>query len=151
VGYSTISPYTGSPQSTYGHPYYGGRAPHYIDYNFGFQQQVTENLFLGVTYVGSQGHFESPDSSTARGEWINQLSPQYLFLGTDVGKLTAAQQSTLSAAGITLPADFTPKQTVAQALAPFPNYKTITDAYGNVANSSYNSLQVSVTSGLLKD
>jgi hypothetical protein len=150
VGYSTISLYTGSPQSiTYGDPYYGGRAPQYIDYNFGFQQQVTENLVLGVTYVGSQGHFESPDSSTARGEWINQLSPQYLFLGTilgtDVGKLTAGQQSTLSAAGITLPANFTPKQTVAQALAPFPNYKTITDAYGNVANSSYNSLQVSVT------
>jgi hypothetical protein len=150
VGYSTVSPYTGSPQSiTYGDPYYGGRAPQYIDYNFGFQQQVTQNLILSVSYVGSQGHFESPDSSTARGERINQLSPQYLFLGsilgTDVGSLTPAQQTTLTAAGITLPANFSPNQNVAQALAPFPNYKTITDAYGNVANSNYNSLQVSVT------
>jgi|HubBroStandDraft_1064217.scaffolds.fasta_scaffold01018_11 hypothetical protein len=150
LGYSTIAPYTGSPQSiTYGDPYYGGRAPQYIDYNFGVQQQVTQNLVLGVSYVGSQGHFESPDSSTARGEWINQLSPQYLFLGsilgTDIKNLTPAQQGTLTAAGITLPANFTPNQTVTQALLPFPNYKTITDAYGNVANSNYNSLQVSVT------
>jgi hypothetical protein len=150
VGYSTISPYTGSPQSiTYGDPYYGGRAPQFIDYNVGIERQITQNLVLGISYVGSQGHFESPDSSTARGQWINQLSPQYLFLGsilgTDVENLTPAQQSTLTGAGITLPANFSPKQTVAQALAPFPNYKSVTDAYGNVANSNYNSLQVSVT------
>jgi hypothetical protein len=150
LGYSTLSPYTGSPQSvSYGDPYYGGRAPQYIDYNVGMQQQITPNLVLGLSYVGSQGHFESPDSSNARGEWINQLSPQYLFLGpilgTDVGNLTTAQQATLSGAGITLPANFSPKQTVAQALLPFPNYKSITDTYGNVANSSYNSMQVSLT------
>jgi hypothetical protein len=155
VGYSTISPYTSSPQSvTYGDPYYGGRAPQYIDYNFGFQQQVTQNLVLSVAYVGSQGHFESPDSSTARGEFINQLSPQYLFLGsilgTDVENLTSAQQATLAAAGVAIPANFSPKQTVAQALAPFPNYKTITDAYGNVANSNYNSLQVTVSERAFK-
>jgi Carboxypeptidase regulatory-like domain len=155
VGYSSLSPYTGSPQSvSYGDPYYGGRAPQYIDYNFGFQQQITQNLVLGVSYVGSEGHFESPDSSNARGEWINQLSPQYLFLGsilgTDVKNLTPAQLSTLAGAGITLPANFSTKQTVAQALSPFPNYKTIADAYGNVANSNYNSLQVSVTQRAFK-
>lgn len=149
LGYSTIHPYTGSPQSVvYGDPYYGGRAPQYIDYNFGFQQQVTNNLTFGVSYVGSQGHFESPDSSTARGEWINQLSPQYLFLGsilgTEIKNLTPTQLSTLASAGITLPANFSTSQTVAVALTPFPNYKTITDAYGNVANSNYNSLQVTV-------
>jgi hypothetical protein len=150
LGYSSVSPYTGSPQSiSYGDPYYGGRAPQFIDYNFGLQQQLTHNLVLGITYVGSQGHFESPDSSTARGEWINQLSPQYLslgtILGTEVKKLTPAQQATLSAAGITLPANFNTAQTVAQALAPFPNYKTLSDTYGNVANSNYNSLQASLT------
>jgi hypothetical protein len=150
VGYSTISPYTGSPQSiTYGDPYYGGRAPQYIDWNAGFQQQITNNLVLGVSYVGSQGHFESPDSSSARGEWINQLSPQYLSLGsilsTDIKNLTSSQLATLAADNITLPANFTTKRTVAQALVPFPNYGTVTDAYGNVANSNYNSLQVSVT------
>jgi len=150
VGYSTISPYTGSPQSiTYGDPYYGGRAPQYIDWNAGLQQQLTENLVLGISYVGSQGHFESPDSSTARGEWSNELSPQYLFLGsilgTDVKNLSSTQLATLAASGITLPANFSNKQTVAQALSPFPNYKTLTDAYGNVANSNYNSLQVSLT------
>jgi|HubBroStandDraft_1064217.scaffolds.fasta_scaffold00149_7 hypothetical protein len=150
LGFSTISPYTGTPQSvTYGDPYYGGRAPQYIDWNFGFQQQVTQNLVLSVSYVGSQGHFESPDSSSARGEWINQLSPQYLFLGpilgTEIKNLTSTQMATLAAAGITLPANLATKEPVSQALMPFPNYKGITDAYGNVANSNYNSLQVTVT------
>jgi hypothetical protein len=56
----------------------------------------------------------------------------------------------LTTAGITLPANFSPKQTVAQALAPFPNYKSISDTYGNVANSDYNSLQVSLTQRLSK-
>jgi Carboxypeptidase regulatory-like domain/TonB dependent receptor len=149
LGFSTISPYTGSPQSVvYGDPYYGGRAPQYIDYNFGVQQQIARNLVLSISYVGSEGHFESPDSSTARGVWINQLSPQYLFLGsilsTDVKNLTPTQQATLASAGITLPANFNVSQTVAQALEPFPNYKGVTDAYGNVANSNYNSLQVTV-------
>src|SRR6202167_1962415 len=155
LGYSTISPYTGSPQSiSYGDPYYGGRAPQYIDWNAGFQQQITNNLVLSVSYVGSQGHFESPDSSNARGEWINQLSPQYLSLGsilsTDIKNLTSTQLATLAADNITLPANFSPKQTVAQALAPFPNFKSIADAYGNVANSNYNSLQVSLTQRAFK-
>jgi hypothetical protein len=149
LGYSTIAGFTGSPQSVaYGDPYYGGRAPQFIDYNLGIQQQLTPNLVLMATYVGSQGHFESPDSSNARGEWINQLSPQYLFLGSilgvDVKNLTVAQSATLSGAGITLPANFTGGQTVAQALSPFPNYKSLADTYGNVANSNYNSLQVSL-------
>ena len=150
LGFSTVSGYTGSPQSvTYGDPYYGGRAPQYVDYNVGIQHQITQNLVFGLSYVGSQGHFESPDSSTARGQWINQLSPQYLFLGsilgTQVQNLTSAQQATLTAANITIPANFNPGQNVQQALLPFPNYKSITDAYGNVANSDYNSLQVSLT------
>ncbi len=150
LGYSTVTGYTGTPQSvSYGDTYLGGRAPQYIDFNFGIQQQLMKNLVLGVTYVGSQGHFESPDSSTARGEWINQLSPNYLFLGTilgtDVKNLTTAQKATLSGAGITLPANFATGQTVAQALSPFPNYKSLSDTYGNVANSNYNSLQVSLT------
>src|SRR5580700_11175167 len=150
LGFSTVSGYTGSPQSvTYGDPYYGGRAPQYVDYNVGIQHQITQNLVFGLSYVGSQGHFESPDSSTARGQWINQLNPQYLFLGsilgTQVQNLTSAQLATLAAANITIPANFNGGQNVQQALVPFPNYKTITDAYGNVANSDYNSLQVSLT------
>ena len=60
---------------------------------------------------------------------INQLSPQYLFLGsilsTDVKNLTPTQQATLASAGITLPANFNTSQTVAQALEPFPNYKSV--------------------------
>jgi hypothetical protein len=155
LGFSTIAPYTHTPQSvTYGDPYYGGRAPQYIDWNVGLQQQVTPNLVLSISYVGSQGHFESPDSSSARGEWINQLSPQYLFLGsilsTEVKNLTSTQLSTLAAAGITLPPNFNTSQNVSVALSPFPNYKSMTDAYGNVANSNYNSLQVSVTQRAFK-
>ncbi len=146
LGFSSIAPYTGSPQSvSYGDPYYGGRAPQYVNWTFGFQRSITNNLALTATYVGSQGHFESPDSSNARGVFINQLAPQYLALGSNLSsKISALPAGYLAANNITLPPNFITSQTLAQALKPFPNYNSIADTYGNVANSNYNSLQVSL-------
>jgi hypothetical protein len=146
LGYSSVAPFTGSPQTVaYGDPYYGSRAPQYENYTFGFQRQLTQNMVLTTTYVGSQGHFESPDSNNARGQYINQLSPKYLYLGsnlsTTIAKLPAGF---LAANGLTLPPNFITTQTLAQALKPFPNYNGVGDSYGNVANSNYESLQVSL-------
>jgi hypothetical protein len=50
-----------------------------------------------------------------------------LFLGTILGADVDRRQVTLTTAGITLPANFKTSQTVAQALAPFPKYKSISD------------------------
>jgi Carboxypeptidase regulatory-like domain/TonB-dependent Receptor Plug Domain len=149
TGFTNTAGFTGTPQSvTYGDPYYGSRAPQYLNYTFGFQRQLTDAMTLTMTYVGSQGHFESPDSNNARGEFINQLAPQYLALGSNlnvvVSKLTPNPVAFFAANGLTLPPNFNQSQTLSQALKPFPQYNGISDAYGNVANSNYNSLQVSL-------
>jgi hypothetical protein len=147
TGFTTVAGFTGTPQSvTYGDPYFGGRAPQYINYTFGFQRQLTDAMVMTMTYVGSQGHFESPDSNNARGEFINQLSPQYLSLGTNLSTVVSKLPANFFAANnLTEPPFFNTSQTLSQALKPFPQYSGISDAYGNVANSNYHSLQVSLT------
>jgi hypothetical protein len=142
TGYSTNQ--LQSPQAmSYGDPYLGGRAPEYINWSFGFQHQLSDTITMTVSYVGSQGHFELPDTSNARGQWINQLNPQYLSLGAALSN--KATPAALAAAGVTAPyPSFDPSQTIAQSLKPFQQYNSISDTYGNIANSNYNALQVSV-------
>lgn len=141
--YTTAS--TASSQTvTYADPYYGGRAPQYINWTFGFQRQLTDNMALTMTYVGSEGHFTYLDSNNARGYASNQLNPKYLYLGNQLSnKATAAN---LAAAGVTAPfPTFSPSTgTVAQALKPFPQYSGVSDAYGEVGNTSYHALQIMV-------
>jgi hypothetical protein len=139
--------YTGgsTPQTvTFGDPYYGDRAPEFLNWSFGLQQAFTNNMTLTASYVGSQGHFLQPDSNNARGRFINQLEPKYLALGSTVlgQKATPAN---LAAAGLTAPyANFDQNQTIAKALAPFAQYNSISDAYGAVANSNYHAVQTSL-------
>ena len=132
---------------SYGDAYYGGRAPEFDNLSFGLQQSLTQTTTLTLTYVGSQGHFLQPDSVNARGQYINQLNPAYLAYGslltTAVNKLTAAQ---IASIGFKLPfSNFDQTQQLYKALTPFPQYNSISDAYGNVANSNWNSLQAYVT------
>ena len=86
TGYTTTSGYTPARPSSMGYadPYLGGRAPEYINWNFGFQHQWTNALTSSITYVGSQGHFLPADGSNARGFWADQLDPKYLSLGTNL-------------------------------------------------------------------
>jgi hypothetical protein len=55
AGYYTVNGKSfGSPQSvSYGDPYYGGRAPQYINWSFGLQRALTDSLTLTMSYVGS--------------------------------------------------------------------------------------------------
>jgi hypothetical protein len=141
TGYYTGGP---SPQTIiYGDPRYGDRAPQFINWSFGIQQAFTNNLTLTASYVGSQGHFLQPDSQQARGKWINQLDPKYLVYGSALSN--KATPANLAAIGLTLPyTNYDQNQTIAKALAPFPQYNGITDAYGATANSNYHALQTSL-------
>jgi len=40
-------------------PYRGSRTPEYINWTFGIQRQITRDMSITVSYVGSQGHFIS--------------------------------------------------------------------------------------------
>lgn len=147
TGYTTKSGYTGTPSSIgYADPYLGSRAPEYINYTFGFQHQWTDAFTSSISYVGSQGHFLPSDGSNARGYWADQLDPKYLSLGSNLN-LTGAALTTFCAnnSGV-CPASlsvFNTGQSLATLLKPFP-FQTVTDAFGYVANSNYNALQVSL-------
>jgi hypothetical protein len=152
---------------SYADPYFSGRAPNFMFYNVGMQRALTNNLTLGINYVGNQSHhlINSTNTGTggARGYWTNQLNPIYLAgLGSQVGTgnvplllapATGANVAKAQAAmpGIKIPTFFQAAAesgynaaTIAQGLVAFPQYGTLSDTWGNVGNFSYNSLQVTM-------
>lgn len=152
TGYTNTTGYTAAPSSLpYADPYLGGRAPEFINWSFGFQHQWTPNFTTGISYVGSQGHFLSPDGSNARGYYADALDPQYLnlgaCLGAAVGKLATTTyngQNCATLNPVAVPSYFNQSTGVlSQLLKPFPQYG-VTDAYGNVGNANYNALQITL-------
>ena len=126
---------------TYGDPDIGGRPPRYQNWNAGFQRAVTKTITVGATYAGSRGDFLG---GAGRGFFSNQLDPQYLVLGNLLTQQAtpanlAAAQAIVPGIGLPYP-NFS--GTISQMLRPFPQYSGVTDVYGNVAWSNYNSLQL---------
>jgi hypothetical protein len=131
---------TGSTM-TFGDPQLGGHPPYYQDWHFGIERALTPSLALTVNYIGSNGHFQG---GGGRGIWSDQIDPKYLALGNLLTQqATAANIASANrivpGIGLPFPA-FT--GTIAQMLRPFPQYPNISDIWGDVANDSYNSLQV---------
>lgn len=140
--YYTTASSAAAQSVSYGDPYYGGRAPQYINWTFGLERQLTNNTTLSLTYLGSEGHFIYLDSNNGRGKWNNQLDPKYLYLGSQLS--AKATTANLATAGISAPfPTFSASTgTIGQALKPFPQYSGVSDAYGAVGNTSYHSMQV---------
>jgi hypothetical protein len=133
---------------TYGDPAFGGKAPYYEDWNLNVQRSLTKNLMLSVSYSASAGHW-LPGAGVA-GPFTNQIPVQYLPLqGTLSSTLSPATLATVQAL---FPSFNTPfpnfTGTVAQALRPFPQYGGISDPWLDVGNSTYNSLQISLSQRL---
>ena len=128
---------------TYGDPEIGGRPPRYQNWNAGVQYALTRKMTVGAAYAGSVGDFLG---GSGRGFYSNQMDPRFLVLGNLLTQqATAANIAAANAIvpGIGLPyANFS--GTIGQMLRPFPQYSGVTDVYGNVANSTYNSLQLTV-------
>ena len=148
AGYSTSINGAGS-SITYGDPYIGSRSPYAENWNFGFERELIYNIVANVNYVGSQGHFLAPSSGNARGIWSNELDPKYYNLNTLLNANATAANIASAAAidpGIALPYPTFggTGATIAQMLLPFPQYKGVSDAFGNIANSNYNALQLTV-------
>ena len=126
---------------TYGDPEIGGRPPRYQNWNAGFQYALARTLTFGATYAGSVGDFLG---GSGRGFFANQLDPRFLALGNLLTQQAtaaniAAAQAIVPGIGLPYP-NFS--GTIAQMLRPFPQYSGVTDVYGNVAESTYHSLQL---------
>ena len=117
-------------------PYYGGRGPQFISYNFSIQHMINKKAVLTVAYAGSQTHFLP--HGACRGYATNTISPDYTI---QYGGALAAACST----GCPVPYtgfQGSPSATLAQALRPFPQYGGFTDLWGDTCNSAYNALQM---------
>ena len=128
---------------TYGDPDIGGRPPRYQNWNAGFQRALTRTLTLGATYAGSRGDFLG---GSGRGFYANQLDPRFLVLGNLLTQQAtpaniAAAQAAVSGVALPYP-NFS--GTIAQMLRPFPQYSGVTDVYGDVARSTFHSLQLTL-------
>lgn len=139
TGFNTSTAQGGSV--TFGDPQIGGHPPRYQNWNAGIQRALTSTFTLTVSYVGSNGHYLGGGS---RGIWGSDILPQYMQLGnllTAQATPTNIAQANAIIPGIHLPyANFA--GSIAQMLLPFPQYSSVSDLWGEVGDSNYNSLQV---------
>jgi Carboxypeptidase regulatory-like domain len=138
---------------SYADPYLSGRAPYTESWNFGIQHLLTNDLTVSVDYTGNQSHFLV---AGLRGYYNNQLAPQYQRLGALLKQLPTGVDSTthqtyLQEAQAILPSIGVPYAnfggsagTLGQMLKPFPQYSGVTDTWGDVGNSNYNALQITL-------
>ncbi|MBI3208818.1 MAG: hypothetical protein HYZ37_07940 [Candidatus Solibacter usitatus] len=144
---------TTSPAATmqYGDPIIGGRPPRYQNWNLGVQRALTSTLSLSVNYVGSNGHFLG---GGGRGFWSDQVHPRYLVLGNlltmpaNSANLATARNILPSLPGLPYPNYSGTGATIGQMLRSFPQYTNVSDLWGDVANSNYNSLQLTANKRL---
>ena len=144
--FNTSLPHGSAVGLSYADPYLGDRAPYATNWNVGIEQQLTHNLAMSVSYVASQAHFLPVASGGSRGYISNTLNPVHYNLGTLLNKVYSpsvlAQVQAIDPT-ITVPYSTFANGTIAQMLAPYPQYNGgIGDTYDNVANSNYNSAQV---------
>ena len=127
---------------TYGDPKIGGRPPRYQNWNFAIERSILSDLTLGAAYIGSNGHFLG---GGGRGIWSDQIDPRFLALGSLLQQtVTPAVIARANAIipGIRLPYASFSGGSLSQMLRPWPQYSNVTDVWGDVGNSNYNSLQV---------
>ena len=126
---------------TFGDPQ--SQPPRYQNWNLSIQRSITPSLVLTAAYVGSNG---KQLRGGGRGLWSNQIDPSYLVLGNLLNQTASPANVAAAAAivpGVKLPFP-TFAGTIAQMLRPFPQYNGVTDVYGNVGQSNYNALQMSL-------
>jgi hypothetical protein len=147
TSYTTLT--SQAPQTpTYADPYLGGRAPQFTNWSFGIQREISNNMTLTMSYVGSEGRFLTPDSLNGRGYYTNALDPKWLYLGTKLANPATGSSgpTNLAAAGLSgLPyPTFGGSQNpnIGQYLKPFPQYSSISDPYGFIGTTYYHALQV---------
>jgi hypothetical protein len=120
----------------------GTRLPQILSWTFGIQRELANNLSLDVAYIGSHS------THLAAGSSFNYVDQKYLSLGNLL--LQTAGSPGAAAANVPVPfAGFSSysRNTVAQALMPYPQYTSVGTGAENdpVGSARFNSLQVKLT------
>ena len=144
TGFITSNP-TGVQNPVYGDPKLGGKPPYYLNWNFGFQRTLSQNMTFGLSYTASMGKFINGPGSG--GGSYNIAPLKYLALGS---LLTAtANAANIASAKAQFPEIGLPFPnfvgTIGQMLRPFPQYGTISSPMFSVGQSSYHGMQATLT------
>lgn len=111
------------------------RYPYTGQWNFTVQHELKQGIALEVAYAGLRG-LHLPQGALQ----MNQISPQYLSLGSQLQQQVPNPFFGLIANGILSQ----PTVQRGQLLLPFPQYTSVPDVGGYVGKSVYHSLQVKV-------
>ena len=130
---STLGPATQLGQSI---DFYdrGNVTPYSAQWNFTIQRQLHNTMVLEIGYTGSRG-LKWPQGLT-----LNQIPDSYLALGNDLRTQVANPFHGQIASGILA----SPTIAKVQLLRPYPQFDTITSDLANIANSTYQAMEVKV-------
>jgi len=147
----------------YADPYLSGRAPEFSFYNFGIQRALTNDLTIMVNYAGSQSHFVA--GAGVPGFWSGEIDPAHVaalgsVLASDgltnimnapatPANIAIAQAADPSVsvpyAGYAAAGEISKTPTIGRMLRPYPQYSSPpSPTWDNVANLSYNALQITL-------
>ncbi len=163
---------TASSSLTYFDPYRGSRTPTFLNWSFGVQRQVTKDMSISVSYVGSQGHFLSGGYvNPAR---TNRLTENYAALSaynlngstvtpcapttcgfqgsTDLfgAKASTIALSAIQALGFTPPNPYTNGQqyyasnSAVSYFTQFPQFSGVSDTTNFNGNTNWHALEISL-------
>jgi Carboxypeptidase regulatory-like domain len=163
----------GAQSPVYWNPHYGAKTPEYLNWNFGVERQLTNNMSISVSYVGSEGHFLSV--SKAIGSRNNEIPESFAALagynlaggvatpctGVNCNASLLTQNSGTSASApmvntnLAIGLGFTPpnpyvgntyyyKNAVSSYMQNFPQYSGISDTTSFVGNENWNALEISI-------
>lgn len=129
---------------TYGDPFISGRPPYTANYNFTVEHQFSPSTTLTVSYSGSNSHFLP--TGIGRGIYSDQILPKYMALGNLLTASAtpaniAAAQAIMPGATFQLPYPSF-QGSIGQMLRPWPQYGGVGDAWPDIGNANYNSIQV---------
>jgi len=162
-----------SSTMTYFDKYLGARTPEYINWSFGFERQVTNDMSLSISYVGSQGHFlnvanamynrnnKLPESMAALAGYTLTASGgsvQTPCSGNTCNFPVLGQKATPAYLAMAVADGFIPQNpfggaatyynggsnSVATYYTAFPQYSGVTDTTSFVGNENWNALEVSI-------
>ncbi len=161
---------SGGSTMTYFDPKYGSKTPQYINWTFGVERQLTNDMSISISYVGSEGHFIS--TSKAIGSRNNELpesmaalagytltssggSAQTPCSGATCLYPVLGQKSTATYLNMATADGFTPANpyngatyvstnSVYQYYYPFPQFTGVSDSTSFVGNENWNALEISI-------
>ncbi len=161
---TSVTKTAGGSTLSYWDPHDGARTPEYINWTFGFQRQLTNNMSITVSYVGSEGHFIS--ISKAVGSRNNELPERLAGLaaynstnGTCSGTSCTASLLTSVASATNLGyaagdgfappnpfvgATYYASNDVYQYYYPYPQFSGVSDTTSFVGNENWNALEISL-------